>query len=182
MKADVIKKAIVKTIEVSKVCEVEGDMLGSARSLLKNSSGIACILGTGANSCVYNGNDIVENIPSLGYILTDWGGGSVLGKDFLSLVLQENLPAHIIEDFFDTFMMSRSEILDNIYNKPLPNRFLASFAPFLLKYGDDPQCRGIITGNFKRFFEYYVCRYSPVSDTPHVSFTGSIALISANSA
>lgn len=172
IKAAEVKNAIVTSLNVN-VCEVAGDILGTARSLLKNESGIACILGTGANSCVYDGKVITENIPSLGYLLTDWGGGSVLGKDFLSLLLQEKLPATITGDFFDTFKMKSTEILDRIYNKPMPNRFLATFAPFLLKYADDPQCRAVIISNFKSFFEYNVLSYA--QKDPHVKFSGSIA-------
>jgi N-acetylglucosamine kinase-like BadF-type ATPase len=134
-----------------------------------------CILGTGANSCVYDGKAITENIPSLGYILTDWGSGTVLGKDFVSLVLQEKVSKELAEDFFDTYQMGRPQILDSIYNRPLPNRFLATFCPFLPKYAEDPQCRILITNNFKKFFEYYVQGYTHDKDRPHVSFSGSVA-------
>lgn len=175
VKSLTVKKAIEDTLQVQVSCEVEGDILGTARSLLKNKSGIACILGTGANSCIYNGKAITENIPSLGYMLSDWGSGTVLGKDFLSLVLQEKLSSTITEHFYDIFRMKRAEILDGIYNKPLPNRFLASFTPFLLKYSEEPQCHTIIVNNFKSFFEYYVLRYTNMKGTPHVSFSGSVA-------
>lgn len=175
VKADEVKRAIESAIQVQMSCEVAGDILGTARSLLQDKKGIACILGTGANSCVYDGKVITENIPSLGYILTDWGSGTVLGKDFLSLVLQEKLSTDITEDFFDTFQMRRPQILDSIYNKPLPNRFLATFCPFLLKYAEDPQCRFLITNNFKNFFEYYVHGYANNKYSPHVSFSGSVA-------
>ncbi|HMR57601.1 MAG TPA: N-acetylglucosamine kinase [Cyclobacteriaceae bacterium] len=175
VKAEIVKRAILETIKVKKSCEVEGDMLGTARSVLKDKSGVACILGTGANSCVYNGQVITENIPSLGYILSDWGSGSVLGKDFISLILQEKLPPSILEDFHNTFQLNRAGILDSIYKKSLPNRFLASFAPFLLKYSEEPMCREIITSNFRSFFEYYVLRYSNLPEPRRISFTGSIA-------
>lgn len=155
--------------------EVCGDILGSARSLLQNVEGTACILGTGSNSCVYNGREITGLMPSLGFMFSDWGSGTVMSKDLISLILQENLPAQLIGDFRQTYQLGRAEILDHIYNKPLPNRFLASFTPFLLKYSEEPACREIILANFRNFFSYYVLRYPDRKKQTKVSFTGSIA-------
>src|SRR5690606_24772020 len=138
--------------------------------------GIACILGTGSNSCCYDGRDIVNVMPSLGYMFSDWGSGTVMSKDLIALVLQERLPSELLKDFQETYQMGRVEILDNIYNKPMPNRFLASFTPFLLKYSEEPSCRDIITANFRNFFSYYVLRYPEARQgATKVSFTGSIA-------
>jgi N-acetylglucosamine kinase-like BadF-type ATPase len=155
--------------------EVAGDTLGSARSLLQNEAGTACILGTGSNSCLYNGRDIVQVMPSLGFMFSDWGSGTVLGKDLVSLILQQKLPGELIEEFHQTYEMSRVEILDRIYNKPLPNRFLASFTPFLLKYSHVAECRKVIIDNFRHFFHYYVLAYPITDKKVKVSFTGSIA-------
>lgn len=173
-KANEVRKTIEHTLNTS-MCKVAGDMLGTARSLLKNESGIACILGTGANSCVYNGQIITKNAPSLGYMLSDWGSGSVMGKDLLKLILQEKLPSHMIVDFFDTFKMTRTEILDRLYNKPMPNRFLASFAPFILSYAEEPPCHKLIIDNFKEFFQYYVLCYRDNGEQPVVHLSGSVA-------
>jgi glucosamine kinase len=155
--------------------EVSGDILGSARSLLQDGAGTACILGTGANSCFYDGRAITRIMPSLGYMFSDWGSGTVMCKDLIGLLLREKLPAEMIEEFHDTYGISRTEILDAIYNKPLPNRFLASFTPFLLKYSEEPLCRNIITENFRNFFDYYVLGYQERKEEVRVSFTGSIA-------
>lgn len=155
--------------------EVSGDILGSARSLLQDTRGTACILGTGSNSCIYDGREIISIMPSLGFMFSDWGSGTVMSKDLISLILQEKLPAELIEDFQETYQVGRVEILDNIYNKPLPNRFLASFTPFLLKYSEEPACRQIILDNFRNFFLYYVLRYPDREKELKVSFTGSIA-------
>ena len=155
--------------------EVSGDILGSARSLLQDGEGIACILGTGSNSCCYDGRDIVNVMPSLGFMFSDWGSGTVMSKDLISLLLQEKLPSELIDDFQQTYGVGRVEILDHIYNKPLPNRFLASFTPFLLKYSEESSCRNIILANFRNFFSYYVLRYPRVKKGVKVSFTGSIA-------
>src|SRR5688500_13788051 len=114
-------------------------------------------------------------MPSLGYIFSDWGSGTVMSRDLIALVLQEKLPSPMLEDFHNTYKLGRPEILDHIYNKPLPNRILASFTPFLLKYADVPECKEIILGNFTKFFLYYVLRYPSSKKPIKVSFTGSIA-------
>jgi N-acetylglucosamine kinase-like BadF-type ATPase len=174
-KANQVKQAIDITLTPKFQAEVSGDILGAARSLLQNEPGIACILGTGANSCMYDGREITSIMPSLGYIFSDWGSGTVMCKDMIGLILQEKVPAGMLEDFNDIYRLSRSEILDYIYNKPLPNRFLASFTPFLLKYAEVPECKEIILGNFTKFFFYYVVRNGSSKKALKVSFTGSVA-------
>ena len=175
VKATLVREALTSVITTRFPVEVSGDILGAARSLLQDEEGIACILGTGANSCLYDGREITFIKPSLGYMFSDWGSGTVMCKDLVALLLQEKLPTDILEDFLDTYRMGRPEILDHIYNKPLPNRFLASFTPFLLKYAEVPECKEIILGNFKRFFSYYVLEYPPFSKAGKISFVGSIA-------
>jgi glucosamine kinase len=175
VKANLVKEALDATVASRMPSEVSGDILGAARSLLQDEGGIACILGTGANSCIYDGREITNIMPSLGYMFSDWGSGTVMSKDLISLLLQEKLPSTMLEDFYNTYKLGRPEILDQIYNKPLPNRFLASFTPFLLKYAEVPECREIILGNFTKFFFYYVLRYPASRRAVKVSFTGSVA-------
>lgn len=175
VKANQVKSAIDAIIPARWSAEVSGDILGAARSMLQDKPGITCILGTGANSCVYNGQEITQNVPSLGFILADWGSGTVMSKDLLSLLLQEKLPRDITADFTETYKVDRRQILDNIYNKPMANRFLASFTPFLLKYADDPMCREIIFSNFRNFFSYYVLRYGLDRKEIKLGITGSVA-------
>jgi len=175
VKAEQVKSAISAAISSRFPPEVYGDMLGAARSLLQNKPGIACIIGTGANSCVYDGVNIVANVPSLGYILADWGSGTVLCKDLISLILQEKMSDEIRKDFYNTYRLDRREILDRIYNEPMANTFLASFTPFLLKHAEDPSCKDIILNNFRKFFEYFVLRYPQYKPEIKVSFVGSIA-------
>ena len=172
IKANMMRELLDEIITARLAAEVSGDILGAARSLLQDEKGIACILGTGANSCYYDGRTIAGIMPSLGYMFSDWGSGTVMCKDLIALLLQEKLPSAVMEDFNSTYKLGRPEILDNIYNRPLPNRFLASFTPFLLKYAEIPECKEIILDNFKSFFDYYVVRYPAVTK---VSFTGSIA-------
>ncbi|MEJ1240233.1 N-acetylglucosamine kinase [Chryseolinea sp. T2] len=175
VKADQVRIAIDTTLNMRLPTEVSGDILGAARSLLQDKQGIACILGTGANSCLYDGQKITNIRPSLGYMFSDWGSGTVMCKDLIALLLQERLPASMLDDFKNTYKLERTEILDQIYNKPLPNRFLASFTPFLLNYAELPECESIIVGNFRKFFEYYVCPYQKKDGVTRLSFTGSIA-------
>jgi N-acetylglucosamine kinase-like BadF-type ATPase len=174
-KANVVKEALDSTVASRLPAEVSSDILGAARSLLQGAEGIACILGTGANSCIYDGREITNIMPSLGYLFSDWGSGTVMSKDLIALLLQEKLPSGIQEDFYHSYKLDRREILDHIYNNPLPNRFLASFTPFLLKYADVPECKEIILSNFAKFFLYYVLRYSSDKKPIKVSFTGSVA-------
>ena len=174
VKAGQVREAL-STIPTRFAPEVSGDMLGSARSLLQDGAGIACILGTGSNSCCYDGREIVNIMPSLGFMFSDWGSGTVMSKDLISLMLQEKLPSELMTDFQETYGLGRVEILDHIYNRPMANRFLASFTPFLLKYAEEPSCRNIILANFRNFFSYYVLRYPRAKKGVKVSFTGSIA-------
>ncbi|MBT1705718.1 N-acetylglucosamine kinase [Chryseosolibacter indicus] len=175
VKAIQVRDAIDAVVPAKTSAEVCGDILGAARSLLQDEEGIACILGTGANSCLYNGREIANIMPSLGYIFSDWGSGTVMSKDLLALLLQEKLPSQILEDFKHTYQLDRATILDSIYNRPLPNKFLASFTPFLLKYSMVPELRSIILGNFSKFFLYYVLRYPHIKKQIKVSFIGSVA-------
>ncbi|QDH79285.1 N-acetylglucosamine kinase [Echinicola soli] len=170
-----VKSAIESVLPVKYPTEVYGDILGAARSLLQDQKGITCILGTGANSCVYDGQEIIGNVPSLGYILADWGSGTVLCKDLIALILQQRIDGEIIDDFHATYPMDLRQMLDKIYNKPQANRYLASFTPFLLKYAHHKACEKILKDNFRKFFEYYVLAYDEKSLSEAITFTGSIA-------
>ncbi|MEP0714005.1 N-acetylglucosamine kinase [Algoriphagus sp.] len=155
--------------------EVNGDILGAARSLFQNEPGIACILGTGANSCAYDGKKIAGTVPSLGYILGDYGSGTVLCRDLIRELLQGNLGEQLKSDFLEKHNLDQRMILDKIYNQPLPNRFLASFTPFLLDHASCPEIQHIILYNFRKFFEYYILPFRKRGLATPISFTGSIA-------
>lgn len=126
-----------KIIESSLVAQfrapvtVEGNTLGAARGLFVDRPGIACIIGTGSNSCLYNGHDIVEQVHSLGFILGDEGSGSFIGKRFVADCLRGVAPANIREKFYARIGMTAAELLDSIYMAPFPNRTLAQFTEFL---------------------------------------------------
>jgi len=131
--------------------EAHSDLLGAARALCGDSEGLACILGTGANSCLYDGEHIVANTPPLGYILGDEGSGAVLGKRFLNALYKGHLGNKIKSDFEAEMQMTLTEVIDRIYRQPLPNRWLASLSPFIHSRLDDPAVEALVVGNFSDF-------------------------------
>jgi hypothetical protein len=139
-----------------------------------NNPGIACIIGTGSNSCFYDGREIASNVPPLGYILGDEGGGAVIGRKLVSSVLKKQLPDNIIEDFFRAYPFTPAEILENVYNMPFPNRFLGQFSRFIDDKIHVPELRSIITSSFDEFIVRNVLSY-PEARQYQVHFTGSIA-------
>ena len=150
------------------------DLLGAARSLLGHSRGIACILGTGSNSCRYDGEKIVDNIPSLGFILGDEGSGASLGKRLLSDAFKGKLPQPIKESLLKKYNLSLGEILDNIYRNPRPGKFLASFVPFISSHLWNPYIYAMVRREFDTFLDRNVSSYKDSRQVP-ICFTGSIA-------
>lgn len=163
--------AIFKQAEIV----VESDLLGAARALCSNQEGIACVIGTGSNSCLYNGKDIVDNIPSLGYILGDEGSSVALGRTLLSDCLKRQMPPEIVEQFMQEYRLTKEEILESVYNRPLPNRYMAQFTPFISAHRDIPQIHSMITNCFSNFFTRNVIAYH--KPWLPVNFVGSIANI-----
>lgn len=153
--------------------QVESDLVAAARSLFKSEAGIACILGTGSNSCFYNGKIIVKNVKSGGYILGDEGSGAAMGKHFASDALKNLAPQPIIADFYDKFRITPDELMDTVYNAPFPNRFLATIAYFLSDYLDNDYVYSLVTDNLRNFFTRCICQYD-YANYP-VRFVGSMA-------
>lgn len=154
--------------------EIEHDLTASARALFHNKKGIACILGTGSNSCLYDGKSILENVTSLGYFFGDEGSGGYIGKLLLLKYLRNELSPRTRQLFNEQYGFTVENILDAIYNKPKPNRFLASFSPFVLQNIHLPEMRAIVVQNFRDFFESQICKYTDYQ-THQVSFIGSVA-------
>lgn len=153
--------------------EVESDLLAAARGLLKNEAGIACIMGTGSNSCFYDGERIVRNVRSLGYILGDEGSGALMGKMFLADCLKDLAPAELIEAFYDKFRISADDALESVYGRPFPNRFLSTFSYFLIEHLNNDYVYNLVYQNLKNFFERNVCQYD-YQNYP-IRFVGSVA-------
>ncbi|MBQ3731745.1 MAG: hypothetical protein II905_08350 [Muribaculaceae bacterium] len=168
-----------KIIEASLVAQfktpvtVMSDLLGAARGLLVREPGLACILGTGSNSCFYDGNDIVKNVPALGFILGDEGSGAALGRVFLGDALKGLAPHELTEAFFDKYKVTRAEVLDAVLNNPAATRNLRAYSFFLSEHLDNPYVHETISREFRRFFERNVSQYDYKSYP--VSFVGSIA-------
>ena len=139
---------------------VDHDMLAAARALFGNQPGIACILGTGSNACVYDGQHITESLFSLGYMFGDEGSGAHLGKTYIAEHLKEKAPQDIMQAFVEHYGLSREDILTNVYKKTNPNRFLASFTHFLKDHLHHPYIYQLVQGCFEAFFEEQVCHFS----------------------
>ncbi|MDD3321008.1 MAG: ATPase [Paludibacter sp.] len=167
-----VSRALVRFFS-NAIIEIQSDLLAAARSLFQHEKGIACILGTGSNSCFYNGNEIVQNVSPLGYILGDEGSGAVLGKLFVADCLKNQLPEELREKFLAKYELTPAIILDSVYKKPFPNRFLAKFTPFLSEHIDEPSIFNLIYDSFEAFFVRNVLQY-PLEDM-NVGFVGSIA-------
>ncbi len=139
---------------------VTEDLLAAARAVLGHKPGFAAILGTGTNSCLYDGKKIIYNVDSLGYFLGDEGSGSYFGKRLLRDYLRGLLPDGLQEAFRDTYNLgSRNDVLDRLYNQPLPNRYLASFAKFAYDHNNVSYCRDIVVEGFEAFFQNLVLHY-----------------------
>ncbi|MDP4282687.1 MAG: N-acetylglucosamine kinase [Bacteroidota bacterium] len=152
------------------------DILGAARALFGKEKGIACILGTGCNSCYYDGEEVYSKVPSVGYLFGDEGAGSNLGKRLMESYLKDRMPQDLRKDFEKTYPMTLEDILNALYNKPFPNRFLASFSEFIAPRKDHPFLNKMISDSFDSFFVEQVMKYDGY-DKMTVSFIGSIAWI-----
>lgn len=150
------------------------DILGAARALFANRPGISCILGTGCNCCYYDGQTLLSKVDSLGYLFGDEGAGSYLGKGFMEAYLKKRLPTDLREAFDERYHYTLEDILNALYNRPYPNRFLASFSEFLHPNKSHPFVHNLVKGSFLAFFEAQVKQYDHYRELP-VGFVGSIA-------
>ena len=153
--------------------QAHSDLLGACRALCGDKAGIACILGTGANSCVYDGTQVVHNTPALGYILGDEGSGAVLGKHLLHDLYTGVLPHSVRLAFEKEMGLELSEIINKVYREPQANRFLASLSEFIHRHLDEEGIRQLVYNTFSDFINYHISRYGR-RDLP-LSFVGSIA-------
>ena len=168
-----VSRSIASVIPSATTISVNSDLLAAARALCGRNPGIACILGTGSNSCYYDGEKICDNVSPLGYILGDEGSGPVLGKLLVGDVLKKQLPAELCEKFLKQFNLDRMKIIENVYKKPAPNRFLASLSPFLIQNIEEPAIHRLVLNAFKSFFVRNIENYANFKEVP-VSFVGSV--------
>jgi len=172
-KSMTIEEALIVLFRNAEII-IESDMLGTARALFGEKEGIACILGTGSNSCYYDGEKIVENVTSLGYFFGDEGSGAHMGKNFLKDYLLGKLPEDIDAAFRKDYNYTRDNILDAVYNLPFPNRYLASFCEFYTDHLSNKYIFELVSNSFREFFINQIEHYKKYKEVP-VSFTGSVA-------
>ncbi|CAN5228203.1 ATPase [soil metagenome] len=171
--AKVVKSALKKTFPNADI-SVDHDLIGAAKAVCGDKKGIVCILGTGSNSCYYNGKKIVKNSPGLGYILGDEGSGAYLGKKVIQYYLYETFDEDLRSRFDAKFVTNSSEILSNVYKQPLANRYLASFSVFLAENRGHFMIENIIEDGINDFFFTHICKYNESWTLP-ISFVGGIA-------
>ncbi len=153
--------------------EIASDLLGAARSLCGTQEGIAGILGTGANSCHYDGKRITHNVPPLGYILGDEGSGSSIGKAFLRRLLRGELGKELLEEFYNQFHTDYTGVIGRIYREPAANRFLASLSPFIASHIDNPTVQNIVQESMNEYLTRHIMQYNYHELPLHL--TGSVA-------
>jgi glucosamine kinase len=172
-KGNVVKKAL-NILYPNAVIEVQSDLLAAARSTLGNETGIACILGTGSNSCFYNGQEIVKHVPPLGFILGDEGSGAVMGRKLIGDFLKGIMPERVAEIFKTSFQLTYADFLDSVYKKEKPNQFLAQFVPFLHENISEEYCTQLVEKSFEEFVLRNISGYSGFRELP-ICFVGSVA-------
>ncbi len=166
-----VQSALRNAFPSASAIEVQSDMLGAARSLCGHRPGIVAILGTGSNSCLYDGTRIVRNVSPLGFILGDEGSGAYIGRRLVGDVLKQQLPTDICQAFLSETNLTAPEIIRRTYREPMPNRFLASLSPFCARHRDNPAIRSLLIDCFSQFFQRNITAY----DGTVVHLVGSVA-------
>ena len=169
MMCGILGKAFPQCVRI----EAQGDLLAAARSVCGEREGIACIMGTGANSCLYDGNRVVENTPPLGYILGDEGSGAVLGKLFVNALFKGQLPSELKDEWLEETGLSLNIIINKVYREPLANRFLASTSRFIHQHLSVEPLERMVVYNFREHFRRNVNQYGRKDLT--VGAIGSVA-------
>lgn len=172
-KNEIVRTALKQNFPWASI-EVNNDLLGAARALCGKKPGIAAILGTGSNTCHYDGKTIIENRASLGYLLGDEGSGAHISKIFIQAYLNKEMPEDLADHFFERFRLSQDEILDALYKHPMPNRFLASFSTFINENLHDQYVVDLVANCFEQFFDTHICKYK-IHKKLKLSCTGSVA-------
>ncbi len=172
-KKSIIKNALKKYFEHSNLY-IGHDLEAAAIATYNNKPHIACILGTGSNSCYYDGIDCIEKTPALGFVLGDEAGGAYFGKELVKTFLYQQLPKDVHADFIKTYQLNLDQIIDKVYRQPSPNVFLASLAPFIHKHRKYPVLQNIIATGINLFLTHHVLCYPEVKKV-QTNFVGSIA-------
>lgn len=169
-----VKKALKEVFTGTKSIYVDHDLMGAAKALCGNEKGVASILGTGSNSCYFNGKRIVKNSPGLGYVLGDEGSGAFLGRKVIQHFLYNTFDEELMAKFQAKYQTDRLDILDHVYRQPLPNRYMASFALFLTENRGHFMIENIIEDALNEFFYHHIYKYRESWLYP-LHFTGGVA-------
>ncbi|MCB0637607.1 MAG: hypothetical protein KDC54_13350 [Lewinella sp.] len=172
----VIKEGLERVFTNAQI-HVWHDLLGAARATCGHDAGISCIIGTGSNSCLYDGTDVIDNVTNLGYMLGDEGSGTHLGKKLIRHYFYREMPKELLESFEEFVQGGKDEILDRVYgSKDTPNVYLASFTRFMSAHMEHPFIHRILYRSFAEFIDRHVRKYKGHSELP-IHFIGSIAYI-----
>ena len=176
-KAPIVACALRQVISTTATIHVESDMLGAARSVCQRQPGIVCILGTGSNSCYYDGRTLHAGNPALGYILGDEGSGAYIGKRLAGDILKKQLPEDIQRLFFEETHETQANIIQRVYRTPLPNRYLASLSPFCARHREHPSIHAFLLDCFGQFFlrNSQSSQWNKEATKLPIGFVGSIA-------
>ena len=174
-KETIVNTALKTCFKHADVISVENDLLASARALYGNNPGVACILGTGSNAGVYSGSEFSSQIMSLGYVLGDEGSGAYLGRKLLMDYFRNEMPSYVSEKFQKIYDIKLSDVLERVYKKDFPNRYLASFAKFLGENKNEEYIRKIVKTSFEDFVKYQLLTLDFDKTKYEISFVGSVA-------
>lgn len=167
-------KVSLNSVFSNALISVEHDLFAAGLALFGNNNGIACILGTGSNSCLWQNKKITDNVPSLGYMLGDEGSGTHIGKLLLKGILLGEADKKLIDTFYSSFNLDFNKSLDKVYKEPNPNLFYSSISPFTSKHINNAFCAFVVKQSFTKFIERYISKYNDFQTLP-VSFVGSVA-------
>jgi len=170
----IIANGLKRVFSSADTVQVDHDLKGAALATSQGDKGISCILGTGSNSCYFDGTHVIEKVPALGYILGDEGSGSYFGKILLSEWLYHRMPAELAENFGKEYNLTKEGIFEAVHHKADPNVYLASFSPFISKHIDHPYFKEMVYDGLDKFVNIHVLCYENYKDVP-VHFVGSIA-------
>lgn len=171
-KIPIVREALQESFPLAAI-EVYSDLIAAAHALCRHEAGIVCILGTGSNSCEWDGSRTVKQTPSLGFILGDEGSGASLGKHLVSDALKGQLTEGLKEALLEKYQLTTGLVIEKVYRQPFPSRFLASLSPFILEHIADPSIHRLVHRSFSDFFERNILPYDYQHNKVH--FVGSIA-------
>lgn len=173
MRCDIVKRGLQRIFKNTEVLEVEHDLLASARATCGTKPGIACIIGTGSNTCLYDGKEVIDNVSNLGYLLGDEGSGSHLGKLLIRAYFYRELPDDMVTFFHEDFGNDKREILNRIYGEG-PNVYLASYARFFSKHRNHFYIQKLASEAFTELTRRHIIKYEGCRHVP-IHFVGSVA-------